>query len=126
MHSENINNTIAANGAVADKKVDQAGASAQDAITSAQDTLTKLSGAARPAVERFTAGAHQAVEKLMSVANTTADTVALKSEQLMDAQERLVEDCRTYVRQKPVTSVAIAVGIGYLLSRLLTGRNAND
>jgi ElaB/YqjD/DUF883 family membrane-anchored ribosome-binding protein len=42
---------------------------------------------------------------------------------LMDAQERLVEDCRTYVRQKPVTALAIAAGVGYLLSHLLSKRN---
>ena len=74
-------------------------------------------------VEKFTAGAHQAVEKLMNVASSTAETVAHRSEQLMDAQERLVEDCRTYVRQKPVTALAIAAGVGYLLSYLISKRD---
>jgi ElaB/YqjD/DUF883 family membrane-anchored ribosome-binding protein len=114
---DDINTTISKNGAALDHGVDQAGAAAHN-------TINKISDAARPAVERFTAGAHQAVEKLMSVANATADTVSQKSEQLMDAQERLVEDCRVYVRQKPVTSVAIAVGIGYLLSRLMGSKRS--
>ena len=115
-NTENINSTIAKNGAAIDRNVDQAS-------LVAQETITKLSDAARPAVERFTASAHQAVEKMMHVASATADTVAHRSEQLMDAQERLVEDCRVYVRQKPITSVALAVGIGYLLSRLIAKRD---
>lgn len=114
--TENINTVIAKNAAAADRNIDQASNATQEAITKAAD-------AAHPAVERFTAGAHQAVEKLMSVASSTADTVAHRSEQLMDAQERLVEDCRTYVRQKPVTALAIAAGIGYLLSHLLSKRH---
>lgn len=113
--TDNVNTTIAKTGASLDHGVDQANAAAQD-------TINKASDAARPAVERLTAGAHQAVEKLMSVASATADTVSLKSGQLMDAQERLVEDCRVYVRQKPVTSVAIAAAVGYLMSRLMRAK----
>ena len=113
--TENINSTIAKGASNLDDKVDQAS-------NAAQDTITKTADAARPAVERLTAGAHQAVEKLMSVASATAETVAQKSEQLMDAQERLVEDCRVYVRQKPVTSVAIAAAVGYLMSRLMRAK----
>ena len=114
---DTINTTIAKNGAAMDHGVDKASAVAHD-------TINKISSNARPAVERLTAGAHQAVEKMMSVASATADTVSQKSGQLMDAQERLVEDCRVYVRQKPVTAVAIAVGIGYLLTRVMGSRRS--
>ena len=114
--NDSINTTIAKNGATADTGIDKVSLAAQDAITKAAEI-------AHPAVERFTAGAHQAVEKLMGAASATAETVTHRSEQLMDAQERLVEDCRTYVRQKPVTALAIAAGVGYLLSHLLSKRN---
>jgi ElaB/YqjD/DUF883 family membrane-anchored ribosome-binding protein len=114
--NDNINTAITKNGTTADRSIDQVSNAAQEAITKAAEI-------AHPAVDRFTVGAHQAVEKLMSVASSTADTVAHRSEQLMDAQERLVEDCRTYVRQKPVTALAIAAGVGYLLSHLLSKRN---
>jgi ElaB/YqjD/DUF883 family membrane-anchored ribosome-binding protein len=114
--TENINTDIAKSAAAADRGINQASNATQDAISKAAEI-------AHPAVDRFTAGAHQAVEKLMHVASSTADTVAHRSEQLMDAQERLVEDCRTYVRQKPVTTLAIAAGIGYVLSHLLSKRH---
>ena len=117
--SEMTNGTassIASTAALADQKVDEVRSASHQAIG-------KMAAAAHPAVERMTAGAHQAVEKLMTVASATADTVSKKSEQLMDAQERLVEDCRVYVRQKPVTALVVAAGIGYLLSRLMGSRN---
>lgn len=113
--TDNVNNTIAKNAANLDRGVDQAS-------NAAHDTITKAADAARPAVDRITAGAHQAVEKLMTVASATADTVSQKSAQLMDAQERLVEDARVYVRQKPVTALAIAASVGYLMSRLMRSK----
>lgn len=110
--TDTVSSTIAKNGAAMDRGIDQASATAHESID-------KVASTARPAVQRFTATAHQAVEKMMSVANATADTVSQKSVQLMDLQERLVDDARLYVRQKPVTAVAVAVGIGYVLSRIL-------
>ncbi len=112
---DNANTTIARNAANLDRGLDQA----NDA---AQETITKAADVARPAVDRITAGAHQAVEKLMTAANATADTVSQKSAQLMDAQERLIEEARVYVRQKPVTALAIAASVGYLMSRLMRAK----
>lgn len=113
--TDNANTNIAKSAADLDRGVDHANEAAHDIITKAAD-------AARPAVDRITAGAHQAVEKLMTVASATADTVSQKSAQLMDAQERLVEEARGYVRQKPVTALAIAASVGYLMSRLMRAK----
>lgn len=113
--TESINSTINQNAANLERKVDQVSHTAHQAIDSAAD-------AAHPAVQRLNQTAHQTVDKLIRAANSTATTVAAKSEQLMDAQERFTEECRVYVRQKPVTALAVAVGAGFLLSRLL--RNA--
>lgn len=112
---ETVNDTINQNAANLEKKVDQVGQGAHQAINSAAE-------AAHPAVQRLNQTAHQTVDKLMRAATSTAQTVAAKSEQLMDAQERLTEECRVYVRQKPVTALAFAAGVGFLLSHLLRAK----
>ena len=113
--SETTNGTINKTSSVFDQKIDQASNAAHQAINDA-------ASATRPAVQRLNQTAHQTVDKLTRVASSTAETVAAKSTQLMDAQERLTEECRVYIRQKPVTALAVALGAGYLLSRLLTSK----
>ena len=113
--SETLNATINKSASQLNQTVDQAS-------TAAHQAISNVASAAHPAVQRLNQTAHQTVDKLMRVANTTAETVANKSEQLMDAQERLTEECRVYIRQKPVTAMAIAVGAGYLVSRLLASK----
>ena len=102
------------NGSVA-RKIDQAS-------TGAHDAIDKASGSARPTVNRVAVGAHQAVDKIASAATQMADTLGVKGEQLKDIQVRVLEQCRTYVRANPATSLGIAVAAGYLLSRLLSSR----
>ncbi|MBL1263572.1 DUF883 family protein [Methylomicrobium sp. RS1] len=73
-------------------------------------------------VERVKAGAHEAVEKAADMTLRAADTINEKSGQVRDAQERLQEQIREYVRENPVTSLGIAVGSGFILSRLMGHR----
>jgi ElaB/YqjD/DUF883 family membrane-anchored ribosome-binding protein len=37
-------------------------------------------------------------------------------------EQRLVKNCRGYVRDNPIVSLGIAAGVGFLLSRLLSSR----
>ena len=92
------------------------------ATASAHNVIDKASDAARPAVDRLASGAHQAVDKMAGAASQAAETLDLKGEQLMDAQVRLTENCREYVRDNPLTSLGIAVAAGFLVSRLLSSR----
>ncbi len=92
------------------------------ATTGAHKAIDKASDAARPAVDRLASGAHQAVDKIAGAATQAVETLDLKSEQLKDAQTRLTENCREYVRDNPMTSLGIAVAAGFLLSRLLGSR----
>ena len=100
------------NGHSAENKVEQAGAQAHETIEQVSDSL-------HPAVNRLATGAHQAVDKLAGVATQATHTLGARSEQMMDMQQKMMQECRASVREKPGTALAIAAGVGFLLSRLL-------
>ncbi|HUL67154.1 MAG TPA: hypothetical protein VLW55_21340 [Burkholderiaceae bacterium] len=90
---------------------------------------TGIGGATRdPMVERAAASAHQAVdrvaakvgpavERARAVARDSADTVQAKLDTLSSMPRDLTESCRSYVRDRPMTALGIAVLAGFLLSR---------
>ena len=66
--------------------------------------------------------ANEAVDKIASATNQAAEALGKKGEHLKNAEQQLIEDCRVYVRDNPITSLGIAVAAGFLLSRVLNGR----
>ena len=105
---------VGTSGTVA-KTVDQA-------TTGAHRVIDRASEAARPAVDKLASGAHQVVDRVAGAATSAAETLDLKSEQLRNAQSKLADDYREYVRENPAMSVGLAVAAGFLLSRLLSSR----
>lgn len=93
-----------------------------EASAGAHRTIDKVTDAARPAVERVATGAHQAVDKLADAAANATETFGVKSEQLKEAQTRITENFRNYVRDNPLATVGIAVAAGFLLSRFINAR----
>ncbi len=63
--------------------------------------------------------APEAVDKIASATGQAADALGEKGDQLRNAEQRLMENCRGYVRNNPVTSPGVAVAAGFLLSRML-------
>jgi len=76
--------------------------------------------AAADTIDRVQAGAHETVDKVADATRQAAESLGRKGEQLKNSEQQLVEDIRTYMREKPITSLAIAVGAGFLLSRLMS------
>ena len=103
--------TPGGNGSIA-QGIAQAGAGVHQAID-------KVSDAARPAVDRIASSAHQAVDKAKDAATQAAESLGVKADHLKEAQTHLVEACGSYMRTNPVASLGIAVGVGFLLSRLM-------
>ena len=66
--------------------------------------------------------AHGAVDKATNATNMAVDKISEKGEQLKITEQRLVKEASDYVRDNPMTSVCIAIGAGYLLSKLLSNR----
>jgi len=73
-------------------------------------------------IDKAANSANEAVDKVASATNQAAEALGKKGEQLKNAELQLIEDCRVYVRDNPITSVGIAVATGFLLSRVLSGR----
>jgi ElaB/YqjD/DUF883 family membrane-anchored ribosome-binding protein len=65
---------------------------------------------------------YQAFDKIASRAAQAAETLGEKGGQLKDDGQCLMGDCCAYVRDKPITSLSIAVAAGFLLDRVLSGR----
>jgi len=93
-----------------------------DATSTAHKVIDQASEAARPAVERVAASAHQIVDRLAGAANTSADVLDERMVQLRDVHSRLTDQARDYVRENPLTAVAIAVATGVILSKLMSSR----
>lgn len=73
-------------------------------------------------IEKASHSAHEVVDKIASATNQAAETLGEKGEQLKNAEQQMMNQCRRYVHDNPITSLGIAVAAGFLLSRLLSGR----
>jgi ElaB/YqjD/DUF883 family membrane-anchored ribosome-binding protein len=60
---------------------------------------------------------YKAFDKIASATSQAAEAFNKKGGEFND-QQRLMKNCRSYVRDKPVTSVGIALAAGFLLGRL--------
>lgn len=111
----------------------RAGETVERAKAGAHENIEKVKSAAHESVESVRTGAHETVEKVQAGAHQAVDmaaqattkateTISAKSDQLVDAEERLRQHVREYVRENPVTSLGIAFGSGFILSRLMGHR----
>jgi ElaB/YqjD/DUF883 family membrane-anchored ribosome-binding protein len=78
------------------------------------------------AADQVEEGLHHATDKAAGVAHKASDKAAQASErgrevydETMDRADAWLEQVRDYVREKPVQSVAIALGAGWLMGRIL-------
>lgn len=90
--------------------------------SAAHQTVDQLADHARPAVDRLAWGAHHAVDRIAGAAAATAARLGTQAEQLSAARQRATQACATYVHDKPLTALGIAVAAGFLLGRLINSR----
>jgi ElaB/YqjD/DUF883 family membrane-anchored ribosome-binding protein len=80
-----------------------------------QTFTDRASRVAHDTAERFSEGVDQATD----TAKKVADDLAEKGEMLKDSQEKLMKEYSGWVRKNPLTAVAVATGVGFILSRIL-------
>lgn len=82
-------------------------------------TIDKAADAAQPMVDRLASSAHQGVDKVSGALTGVSARMDEKTKQLGEAYNKFAETGRGYVRSSPATSVLVAVGAGFVLSKLL-------
>jgi ElaB/YqjD/DUF883 family membrane-anchored ribosome-binding protein len=73
-------------------------------------------------IDKASNSAHEAVDKIANATTQAAEAIGEKGEQLKNAEQQMMNNCRSYIHNNPVTSLGIAVAAGFLLSRILSGR----
>lgn len=73
-------------------------------------------------IDKASHSAHEAVDKMANATNKAAEAIGEKGDQLKSAEQRLMENCRGYFRNNPLSSLGLAVAAGFFLSRLWSGR----
>jgi len=84
---------------------------AQDAAAQVTAKLSQLTDSAQDTIERLS---HTAAE--------TASRLGERTHEFWEAQGPALDKARSYMREHPVATIAIAIGIGLVLSKLLTRR----
>jgi ElaB/YqjD/DUF883 family membrane-anchored ribosome-binding protein len=69
-------------------------------------------------LDRLSSTAHRAVDKTAGAATQAAGWASTLPDQAMEVQTRLTESVCTSIRARPITTVAGALVIGYLLGRI--------
>lgn len=81
--------------------------------------VDRAANSAHQAVDRVAATVGPAVERVRAAAQGSADTLQTKLDDLGTMRDEWTESCRTYVRERPMTALGVAVLAGFLLSRWL-------
>jgi len=108
---------------IQNKLVDQATASADQAIRSTQrvanDALSGLAGTAQNLREHAAPMVDRVAERASALAHQGVDTVRERSHQLSESAHRVADGTRHYVQDQPVKSLLIAAATGAALMGLL-------
>ena len=102
---------------IVDQKISEASSGMHEAVD-------KLSATARPAADRLAARAQTAIDTLAKGMSKASETMSATAEQLSDLQERAVDGARTSIRARPLTVIGIAIAAGFILSRVMSSRQA--
>lgn len=102
--------------------VDKVSNLAHDAVDKATDVTHETAEKFVEKGDQLNPLAHEAIDKAARATNQAAERLVEKGDQLRNAEQRLMHECSVYIRDNPITSVGIAMGVGFLLSRLLNNR----
>jgi ElaB/YqjD/DUF883 family membrane-anchored ribosome-binding protein len=85
-------------------------------------TVDRAAASAHEAIDRLAAKAGPAVERLRTSAGSASESLRAKADQLGEIEEQWLESARGYVRENPLTAVAVAVLAGIVLSKITSSR----
>lgn len=88
--------------------------------TPAAGRTESIAEQASAGLSRLSETAHHTMERLTHAASHARDRISPRLDEFMHAPT--VEKARTYMREHPLAAIGIAVGVGLILSRLLSRR----
>ena len=87
-----------------------------------RSTVDRAAQTAHEAIDRVAAKAGPALDKVRATVAGTKDTLRAKADQLSELEDQWLATTRDYVRENPLTAVAIGVVVGAVLARLASSR----
>lgn len=82
-------------------------------------TAENAAAKAKPALERVTTMAHDAIDRAASMPSQAKDWIGARSDQMSAIQKKLVNDASSYVSANPLKAIGIAVVAALLVGRLM-------
>jgi ElaB/YqjD/DUF883 family membrane-anchored ribosome-binding protein len=105
-----------------ERNVSDSNGAVEDASSGAHQTIDKVTAVLRPGVEHLAEDAHHAVDRFADSASQLKERLLVGGGQLKDAQARFSAERRLQIRESPIASVALALGVGIALGWLLRSR----
>ena len=95
-----------------------ANARVEGAAQTAHQTVDKVTDKAGAQLDRLSGNAHRAVDSAHDAANTAADWMSTLPDQAKQVQTKFTESACASIRARPLSTVAGALAVGYLIGRL--------
>ena len=95
-----------------------ANAKLEGAAQTAHQTVDRVADKATASLDRLSGTAHRAVDSAADAASTAADWASTLPAQARNVQSRFTESACASIRARPLSTVAGALVVGYLLGRL--------
>lgn len=92
---------------------------ANEAADKAHDAVDRAAQTVKPAVNRIADAAHEKIDQVADKVAPAAEWAETKARRTSDSTLRLVEECGSMVRERPIMTLAAAVAIGYFVGRIL-------
>lgn len=87
-----------------------------------RNTVDRAAQTAHEAIDRLAAKAGPMIERLSGTASTTAESLRARADHFGELEDEWLESARSYVREKPLQAMAIAVVAGLVLGKLTSSR----
>jgi ElaB/YqjD/DUF883 family membrane-anchored ribosome-binding protein len=85
----------------------------------AHRTIDRAATSAQPAVDKLATNAHEVVDRVSDTVSGAAQGLDSRIDDLQSTQERLADQCRSYVEDNPLKAVGIALAAGFILAKIL-------
>jgi len=93
-------------------------AKVEGAANAAHQATDKFADKATAGVDRLSGTAHRTINSAADTATSAAEWASTIPEEAKQVQARLTESASASIRARPITTVAGALVVGYLLGRL--------